>query len=851
MPGRECPGRDQRTGGDSQNANKPSLGPDVAAGERVGSQLARTDPAAFRFVCTLVALGVAIWVAPPGVGKDEFHRPMGWQKLTSIANRERIATFRPGMAVCANMGGVVVVVDIDPRNGGDIEKVRALLAKLGVRVFAEVTTPSGGKHFYIAGHEALPSIHSTTENRRLPGFPGVDVQSFRTNVFLPGTSRGKYDGAGYNIEFDELDALADGDPDGAEAFATWVAQQRCDSASEGAGKGHPDFTFERSEPWVGEQPDTRQQAYLDKVLQENANAVAATASGGRNEALFLAALKCSSFVAGAGMDQQLVFDVLEDAAAECGLVDDDGVKSVYATIRSAFRIGLQYPWAVPESPTTPSGSSASNDERQRLEDAHIGKRIADEYLSDRFLYAGAFGWMKFDARRWQQVEEPIVAEEIRLAVIDIHRSEGQAGADVDRLKQLTALLYTARMKAILWVVRSCLCVEGEEFDAHPDLLNVRNGVVDLRDGTLHPHDPLLRFTKVTMVDYMPGAAHEDWQQALTALPDDAADWLQLRWGQGLTGHPAPDDVLVVLKGSGENGKTTLVDSIREAVGPDYAIALPDRVLLARSGDHPTELMTLRGARLAFMEEFPELGHLNVKRLKNLHGTGRISARFICKDSVSWQVTHTMFVTTNYLPRVDESDHGTWRRLALVDFPYRYRKAHETLESPSDRLGDPGLRDRLRQGAGERHEAILAWLVKGAVTWYQRNETTPEPPESVRSATGVWRMSSNLLLRYINDNLVFDPDAHVMAKELFEDFVEWLKANGHICWTDQNFSARFAQHPAVIVAGVAKQRGVRSSRGGLSRSRRPHSVVVPNQYAAWIGARFRLPNESDVNAEGVA
>jgi phage/plasmid-associated DNA primase len=211
----------------------------------------------------------------------------------------------------------------------------------------------------------------------------------------------------------------------------------------------------------------------------------------------------------------------------------------------------------------------------------------------------------------------------------------------------------------------------------------------------------------------------------------------------------------------------------------------------------------------------------------------------------------MFVTTNYLPRVDESDHGTWRRLALVDFPYRYRKAHETLETPTDRLGDPGLRDRLRQGAGARHEAILAWLVKGAVTWYQRNETMPEPPESVQSATGVWRMSSDLLLRYINDNLVFDPDAHVMARELFEDFVEWLKASGHICWTDQNFSARFAQHPAVTVAGMAKQRGVRSSRGGLSSSPRPHSVVTPNQYAAWIGVRFRLPNEDDVSAEGVA
>jgi phage/plasmid-associated DNA primase len=69
------------------------------------------------------------------------------------------------------------------------------------------------------------------------------------------------------------------------------------------------------------------------------------------------------------------------------------------------------------------------------------------------------------------------------------------------------------------------------------------------------------------------------------------------------------------RGQGSNGKTTIVDAIREAVGNDYAVTMPERTLLARQGDHPTDLMTLRGARLALMEEFPELGHLNVKRLK--------------------------------------------------------------------------------------------------------------------------------------------------------------------------------------------------------------------------------------------
>ena len=160
----------------------------------------------------------------------------GLATLTAEGNEERLRDFRKGMAVCANTGGVVTVIDVDPRNGGDpqvdprnggdIEKVRALLARLGVRVFAEIASPSGGRHFYIAGHRSLPSVHSKPDNPKLPGFPGVDIQSFGCNVFLTGTQRPKYQLKGYTVVLDDLDALGrEGDPAGSEAFAQWVAQQ--------------------------------------------------------------------------------------------------------------------------------------------------------------------------------------------------------------------------------------------------------------------------------------------------------------------------------------------------------------------------------------------------------------------------------------------------------------------------------------------------------------------------------------------------------------------------------------------------------------------------------------------------
>lgn len=211
--------------------------------------------------------------------------------------------------------------------------------------------------------------------------------------------------------------------------------------------------------------------------------------------------------------------------------------------------------------------------------------------------------MKFDRRRRKPVEEAVVAEVVRLALIELQLDEARRHVETHRLARVSALLNANRIKSILYVAK--LVVDTEEtFDAHPDLLNVVNGVVNLRDGSLGPNDPTLVLTKVTTVDYRPGAYDMNWREALTALPADATDWLQVRMGQALTGYPVLDDRLVVLKGSGANGKTTLIDGVRAVLGEDYAVTMPDRVLLARPGDHPTELMFLRGARVALMEEFP-------------------------------------------------------------------------------------------------------------------------------------------------------------------------------------------------------------------------------------------------------
>jgi hypothetical protein len=145
-------------------------------------------------------LNVPLVACQPKPG-GEFIYPTGDRdKLSAADNYIPLNRFQRGWAIMARTGGSVAVVDVDPRNGSDIDKTKQLLDSLNVGIFAEVATPSGGRHFYIAGHPELPS----TSN--LDGWSGIDILSFGKLVFLPGTQRPKYNGAGYTIVFDNLDA---------------------------------------------------------------------------------------------------------------------------------------------------------------------------------------------------------------------------------------------------------------------------------------------------------------------------------------------------------------------------------------------------------------------------------------------------------------------------------------------------------------------------------------------------------------------------------------------------------------------------------------------------------------------
>lgn len=131
----------------------------------------------------LAQLGVPLFLLEPTDDiarfKTGYKPPARWQD--TVADPSVLDNWQPGMAVAAVCGHTFDVIDVDPRNGGDISALDGAMPT----VYARTSTPSGGDHWWI---KALGQPKGKVNG-------GIDYQGGMFNgrsrgfVFLPPTAR--------------------------------------------------------------------------------------------------------------------------------------------------------------------------------------------------------------------------------------------------------------------------------------------------------------------------------------------------------------------------------------------------------------------------------------------------------------------------------------------------------------------------------------------------------------------------------------------------------------------------------------------------------------------------------------
>jgi putative DNA primase/helicase len=442
-------------------------------------------------------------------------------------------------------------------------------------------------------------------------------------------------------------------------------------------------------------------------------------------------------------------------------------------------------------------------------DTGNAERLLAAY-GDRLRYCDVWRrWLVWDGRRWKEDPAGCRVERYARRVVRGMFKEATALAPADAkasealFKHALASQAAGRLVAMVQVARtySQVWITSDDLDADPWLLNCRNGIIDLRSGRLLPHDPARLLTRMAPVEYDPAAPAPAWERFVAGVtetaqgqPDPAlAAYLQRAIGHSLTGDQAEQAVYFPY-GKGANGKSTLLNTIKFALG-EYAMQAKDDLLMVKRHEaHPTELADLYRKRLVVSTELEDGRRLAEALVKQMTGGERIRARRMREDFWEFDPTHTVWVAANHRPEIRGTDHAIWRRIRLLPFDCTYYDRQEDApEGLKHRVKDTDLMDRLR---GEL-PGILAWAVRGCVAWKREGLVVPE---RVREATATYRADMDVLAAFLEERCEIVSQASCLATPLYRAYVAWCEANGEKPESQTRFGGRLEER------GHAKARG---------------------------------------------
>ena len=451
----------------------------------------------------------------------------------------------------------------------------------------------------------------------------------------------------------------------------------------------------------------------------------------------------------------------------------------------------------------------------------------EAFAGARFRFVHAWGaWLAYDGRRWARDGDGAIVRMARdtlraMAAQAASMPEGDARSRLEN--HAIASERASRVSAMLTLAQSLLPVAVDHLDRELDRLNCHNGTLDLHDGTLQPHGSADLLTRMVPVPFDPTAVCPLWEAFLDrVLGGNRAlvEFIQRAVGYSLTGHTT-EQVLFLLHGTGANGKSTFVETLRALLG-DYATIADFSTFLRRDSDGArNDLARLVGARFVPAVEADAGAFLAESLVKQVTGGDTITARFLFKEFFDYRPQFKIWLAANHKPNIAGGDHGIWRRIRLVPF---------TVTIPETER-DPNLVARLV----EELPGILAWAVRGCLAWRIGGLGLPD---AVRSATNSYRDEMDAFAPFLDGCCVAEPSARMTAKDLYGAYQAWCAANGEKERSQKALGTRLLER------GLTKGRGTAGVRiwDGL-RLRRADEPEGPEWRVAHSDASSGyLPND---------
>lgn len=377
-------------------------------------------------------------------------------------------------------------------------------------------------------------------------------------------------------------------------------------------------------------------------------------------------------------------------------------------------------------------------------------------------------WLVFEAigshpPRWHSRDDGALVRCVRTLSAELYGSAVSGGdptamdaavkyADARHIRDATLFCQSDRR----------VIISPHDVDSDPWVIGAPNGYIDLRTGTLHPHDTSHIITKSVRPDYSPTADCPTWmawiEQMLPSAP--VRLFVQRLAGYSLTGIMS-EQIFLFLHGLGANGKSTLIEVLFHIFG-SYALKAPDRFVHMddRGSTPPDVIAAIDGVRFLVGPETTEGARINEGPLKDLTGGDSMTGARKYEHSYTFSPIAKLWLFGNHKPVVRGTDDGFWRRLRLVHFPVQIAATQR----------DGTLKERLKAEAS----GILSWAIEGCLDWQRAGLQTPT---SIEADTQQYREDEDPLADFISERTCDAIGQSISIAKLYVAYKSWADASG--------------------------------------------------------------------------
>lgn len=438
-------------------------------------------------------------------------------------------------------------------------------------------------------------------------------------------------------------------------------------------------------------------------------------------------------------------------------------------------------------------------------------------ISLALLFADVFGrvlrynptaksFYHFDGVSWNKDEEGMIAEALAKKLSDAMYLASYYSQNEAVMRFYSKLGSRRTRSTMITDSRDFNLVSYEDFDRDPNLLNCKNGILDLQTFELRPHDPDYLLSKCTGCDYDPDARSSAWDNFISEIMqgnDAKIDYLQRIMGYSLLGSNPEELFFIFLGTSTRNGKSTLLETVGAALGTYSAASNPDTIAAKnKDGSAPSsDLARLNGCRFLRMSE-PRKGMiLNVELLKSMTGGDRITARFLHENDQEFTPVFKLILNANHLPIVNDRTLFASDRVAVLTFDRHFEKAERDLT----------LKTKL--SSKKNLSAVLNWCIEGLRKY---REYGLIQPMEVQEATEAYAFKSDKIGNFISEVLIRDSRSNISAGAAYNLYKDWCLSAGYGSESKGNFFTELKTRGLWKASGTIGGITVRNVIGGYRK-----------------------------------